>query len=148
LRPLADPSRLVWGKRSWLLSHGDAQCVGDADYQGFRAQVRATAWQTDFLARPLAEREAIARGLRDSSEQRKRQGLAWSDLDADTVRAQLVAAHTHVLIHGHTHLPAEHDLGHGQARWVLSDWDCAAQPPRGEVLRLHADGRHERVRAC
>jgi len=26
-------------------------------------------------------------------------------------------------------------LGDGLSRWVLSDWDLHAQPPRGEVLR-------------
>jgi UDP-2,3-diacylglucosamine hydrolase len=41
-----------------------------------------------------------------------------------------------VLIHGHTHRPDTHDLGNGLQRWVLSDWDCSAQPPRAEVLRL------------
>lgn len=146
--PLADPAVLHWGARRWLLSHGDAQCTGDTDYQAFRAQVRSPAWQADFVARPLAEREAIARGLRDGSEQRKRQGLAWSDLDAATVRHQLRAAGAPVLIHGHTHRPAEHDLGDGLARWVLSDWDTDAHPPRGQALRLWADGRFERVAAC
>jgi hypothetical protein len=28
---------------------------------------------------------------------------------------------------------------------VLSDWDAEATPPRLEALRLHADGRAERV---
>ena len=109
-----------------------------------RAQVRSAAWQADFLARPLGERESIARGMRAGSEQRKRQGMAWTDLDAATVRAQLHAANAPVLIHGHTHQPAEHDL----ARWVLSDWDADARPPRGQALRLWADGRIERIAAC
>lgn len=148
VQPLADPAVLHWGPRRWLLSHGDAQCVGDADYQRFRAQVRAPAWQADFLGRPLAERESIARGIRDGSEQRKRMGLSWTDLDATTVRAQLRAADAQVLIHGHTHQPAEHDLGDGLARWVLADWDADATPPRGQVLRLWDDGRFERLAAC
>lgn len=148
VQPLADPAVLHWGPRRWLLSHGDAQCVDDADYQRFRAQVRSAAWQADFLARPLGERESIARGMRAGSEQRKRQGMAWTDLDAATVRAQLHAANAPVLIHGHTHQPAEHDLGDGLARWVLSDWDADARPPRGQALRLWADGRIERIAAC
>lgn len=45
-----------------------------------------------------------------------------------------------VLIHGHTHHPAAHDLGDGLQRVVLSDWDAAATPPRLEVLRLNAAG--------
>ena len=38
------------------------------------------------------------------------------------------------LIHGHTHQPAEHVLSAHQQRWVLSDWDAQAQPPRLQVL--------------
>lgn len=148
LAALADPCVLQWGPRRWLLSHGDAQCTGDTDYQRFRAQVRSPRWQADFLARPLAEREQIARGLREGSEQRKRMDQAWSDLDDGTVRAQLVAAGALTLIHGHTHHPAAHGLGQGLSRQVLSDWDAAAQPPRGQVLRLWADGRMERLDAC
>ncbi len=146
--PLADPALLHWGAHRWLLSHGDAQCLADTEYQRFRAQVRSPEWQSTFLTRPLAEREAVARELRTQSEQRKRQGLAWSDLDADAVRAQLQAAQAPVLIHGHTHQPAQHDLGNGLSRWVLSDWEADARPPRGQLLRLWADGRLERVNAC
>ena len=46
-----------------------------------------------------------------------------------------------VLLHGHTHKPAVHDLGDGLSRWVLSDWHADSQPPRLEVLswqREHA----------
>ena len=32
-----------------------------------------------------------------------------------------------------------------QVRHVLSDWDALASPPRAEVLRLHDDGRVERL---
>jgi len=44
------------------------------------------------------------------------------------------------LIHGHTHRPAQHDLGDGLQRVVLSDWDLAATPPRADVIRLSAAG--------
>ena len=40
----------------------------------------------------------------------------------------------------HTHLPAEHDLGDGLKRFVLSVWDLDAAPPRGDVIRLSAAG--------
>ena len=39
------------------------------------------------------------------------------------------------------HRPAEHDLGHGLRRVVLSDWDLDdAAHQRAEVLRLTRDG--------
>ena len=62
------------------------------------------------------------------------------DLDADACRALLREAGATTLIHGHTHRPAEHDLGNGLQRVVLSDWDLDATPPRGDVIRLSAAG--------
>lgn len=140
---LADPTRLEWAGQPWLLSHGDALCIDDHDYQRFRAEVRSARWQTAFLARPLADREAFARDLRARSEARKREhGLdaaLWADVDGATAREWLAAAGSRHLIHGHTHRPARHDLGGGCERWVLSDWDAGAHTPRAEVLRLRAD---------
>ena len=136
---LADPTVLVFGGRRWLLSHGDALFLGDVDYQQFRLQVRSPNWQQAFLAKPLAERQEIARQLRAQSEAHKKSGTDYADVDANAARQWLQAADARTLIHGHTHKPAIHDLGQGYARVVLSDWDMAATPPRGEVLRLTAD---------
>ncbi|HLL17851.1 MAG TPA: UDP-2,3-diacylglucosamine diphosphatase, partial [Rubrivivax sp.] len=57
---LPDPTLLCAFGQRWLLSHGDALCVDDKPYQIFRAEVRSPDWQAQFLARPLAERLAIA----------------------------------------------------------------------------------------
>jgi len=140
LQPLADPTVLALHGRRWLLSHGDALCLADVDYLRFRAEVRTPAWQQAFLARPLAERRTIARGLRSESEARKRSGAEYADADSDAARAWLRAAGATTLVHGHTHRPADHDLGQGLARLVLSDWDLQATPPRAEALRLSAAG--------
>jgi len=142
---LPDPALLDWGPHKFLLSHGDAWCLDDRDYLAFRTQVRSSAWQDSFLARPLAERETVARDLRARSEARKRDPQqTWADVDTATARQALKDHGAHVLVHGHTHRPAVHDLGDGLQRVVLSDWDAAAQPPRAEVLRLHADGQWQR----
>jgi UDP-2,3-diacylglucosamine hydrolase len=132
---LADPTVLDFGPQRWLLTHGDMLCTDDPEYMRFREQVRAPAWQRDFLARPLAERQAIAREMRDQSEARKRSGIPYPDADVTLARAWLEAAGAQVMIHGHTHLPADHALGSGR-RIVLSDWDALANPPRLQVLRL------------
>jgi UDP-2,3-diacylglucosamine hydrolase len=139
-RLLPDPSVLMFAGQRWLLSHGDALCLGDVDYLVFRQQVRSPAWQQAFLAKPPAERQAIARALRQQSEARKRSGAVYADVDAPAARQWLQAAQAHTLIHGHTHRPAEHELGQGLTRVVLSDWDAQAAPPRAEVLRLSASG--------
>ena len=137
---LADPCVLVFAGQRWLLSHGDALCLGDHDYMRFRAEVRSPAWQQAFLARPLAERQALARQLRAQSEARKRSGETYADLDPAATQAWLQAARSPTLIHGHTHRPASHLLGQGLSREVLSDWDLHAPVPRAEVLRLDAHG--------
>ena len=140
---LADPTVLIFPAATpqrWLLSHGDALCTGDVDYLQFRAQVRSSAWQQAFLAKTLTQRQAIARGLRQQSEARKLSGATYADVDAGLARQWLAAANSLTLIHGHTHRPADHDLGDGLSRVVLSDWDMEAQVPRAQVLRLSAEG--------
>ncbi|MBC5768255.1 UDP-2,3-diacylglucosamine diphosphatase [Ramlibacter albus] len=141
---LDDPTVLVFADRRWLLSHGDALCVDDADYQAFRRKVRDAGWQSQFLSQALEQRRAIARGLRTESEERASSGVEYADVDTATAVQWLQAARAETLIHGHTHAPREHQLGGGFRRIVLSDWDASAQPPRLEVLRLSAGGA-ERV---
>jgi UDP-2,3-diacylglucosamine hydrolase len=65
-------------------------------------------------------------------------------VDHASALAALQACGASVLLHGHTHRPAEHRMhdpasGHSALRIVLSDWDLDAQPPRAECLRLQRD---------
>jgi UDP-2,3-diacylglucosamine hydrolase len=145
IRLLQDPTVLVFGARRWLLSHGDALCIDDREYLAFRAQVRDPAWQQAFLAQPLQARQQVARGMRAESEELKRSGREYPDVDTPTALRWLDAAQADVLVHGHTHRPAEHALDATRRRIVLSDWDAASVPPRLQALRLHADGHSERV---
>ena len=139
-RLLNDPTVLVFEGQRWLLSHGDALCIDDLAYMQFRAQVRSPEWKQNFLAKPLAERQAIARGLRQQSEAKKQAGAINADVDAAAARQWLLTAQALSLVHGHTHRPATHDLGHGMQRVVLSDWEAEATPPRAEILRLTGSG--------
>ena len=137
---LPDPTVLdAFGQR-WLLAHGDAQCLSDAAYQAWRATSRSAAWQADFLSKPLADRQAFGRQARAQSRASQAAQLMATDLDADACRALLREADANTLIHGHTHRPAEHDLGAGLKRVVLSDWDLDTTPPRGDVIRLSTAG--------
>lgn len=140
---LQDPTSLVFGGQRWLLTHGDTLCLDDTEYLQFRAQVRTQAWQQGFLSKPLAERRALARKLRQQSEDRKRSGTTYADVDTPLARQWLLSASARELIHGHTHKPADHDLGSGLSRRVLSDWDALATPSRSEVLRLYRPGPEE-----
>lgn len=140
LQGLADPTVLCMGTQRWLLSHGDALCLDDVPYQQFRAQARSAAWQAQFLGQALPVRRAQARDIRQTSEARKKTGVTYADVDTAAACQWLQAAQATVLVHGHTHRPADHALPGGMQRHVLSDWDLAAQPPRAQVLRLSATG--------
>ncbi|UOB07152.1 UDP-2,3-diacylglucosamine diphosphatase [[Acidovorax] ebreus] len=138
---LADPTVLTFAGRRWLLSHGDALCLNDVEYQRFRILARNPQWQAQLLARPLHERRAQGRSARSESEARKQAGAAvYADVDSPAAIEWLRAAGAQALIHGHTHLPADHVLAPGLARHVLTDWDLDAHPPRAGVLRLTAEG--------
>lgn len=136
---IGDPTVLNWGNDRWLLSHGDALCVADVDYQRFRNEVRQTSWQQAFLAQPLAERLDIAHGMRQRSEQLKSTQTDWVDVDNATALKWLTAQNCSTLIHGHTHQPAHHALDGTHSRVVLSDWEANASPPRLQVLRAQRD---------
>jgi UDP-2,3-diacylglucosamine hydrolase len=113
-----------------LLSHGDAFCLEDTDYQLFRAKVRSSEWQQSFLAKPLQQRIQEARAIRAQSEARKATQTVWVDVDATAAVDALTRHQASVLVHGHTHRPADHSLSPGLMRCVLSDWDAATSPPR------------------
>jgi UDP-2,3-diacylglucosamine hydrolase len=123
---LPDPSLIGIHGTPTLLMHGDTLCTDDTDYMAFRAQVRTSAWQSNFLAQPLAQRKAQIEHLRMQSK------LAQSlkpadimDVNTGSVTNALREHNYPRLIHGHTHRPArhEHEIDqHRCERWVLPDW--------------------------
>ena len=137
---LPDPTVLTaWGQRI-LLSHGDALCTADLPYQAFRREVRSTAWQQAFLARPLEERVQAAAQMRRASQERQRfDGDLDADVDAGHAVQWMHAAGTAELVHGHTHRPGSNAMAPGFKRHVLSDWDLD-HADRAEVLRLGRNG--------
>ena len=140
---LTDPTRVRAFGASLLLTHGDALCLDDVDYQRFRAIVRDPQRQREFLARPLAERTAIGRATRHQSERRKVETSEQPriDLDPQATAALMRQAKVATLVHGHTHRPGSGELAPGLMRHVLTDWELDhASVPRAEVLRWQADG--------
>jgi UDP-2,3-diacylglucosamine hydrolase len=140
---IQDPSVLAFGGLRYLLSHGDALCLTDTDYQRFRQLVRSKTWQTEFLAAPLAARQAQARGIRQASQQRKQDmqatGQPWVDIDQTTASQWMEMLACQHFIHGHTHEGRDYgiqsSIGSGM-RYVLPDWHVEETPPRGYALRL------------
>ncbi|KRW83167.1 UDP-2,3-diacylglucosamine diphosphatase [Marinobacter sp. P4B1] len=110
-----------------LLMHGDSLCTADVEYQKFRANMRNPQMQKMMLARPLEDRQQMARQLRQMS-MAKNQGKAEDIMDVtpEEVVKELEHHGVQLMIHGHTHRPAIHDLeANGEPAWriVLGDWD-------------------------
>ena len=148
MQGLPDPTVLVAFGARYLLTHGDALCVADTEYQAFRERVRDPQWQRDVLARPLEQRQALGKQLRVGSIERQleRAGDKPIDVDRRTALAWLEHGRSTTLIHGHTHRPASHALAPGQVRHVLSDW-CFddGQTGRADFLRIDHSGLSRHV---
>jgi UDP-2,3-diacylglucosamine hydrolase len=123
---LPDPVVIDLHGTPTLLTHGDALCTDDVEYQRFRALVRSAQWQKAFLAKSVRERRAIAHNLREQSEASKHaKSMEIMDVNATAVADLFRTHHVSRMIHGHTHRPARHELvvdGTFCERWVLSDW--------------------------
>lgn len=123
---LQEPTVLDLYGMPTLLMHGDTLCTDDKEYQMVRRMLRDPAWQKEYLAKPLAERRAIAAHAR---EQSKAHTAATAEYIMD-VNQQAVdtAMHQHGvtrMIHGHTHRPAVHRFKSDERdkeRIVLGDW--------------------------
>jgi len=136
---LEDPVLIDLHGTPTLLTHGDALCTDDTDYQRFRSYARDPANQARFLGQPLEARHEQMRGMRAQSVASKEQkSEAIMDVAQSAVE-ELLRRHDYPrLIHGHTHRPARHTHvvdGHTCERWVLNDWY-----ERGGYIRCDATG--------
>lgn len=136
---LPDPCVVDLHGTPTLLMHGDLLCSDDAAYQAFRRQVRSPEWQANFLAQPLAARQAFAAQARAASREHQQDvAEAITDVTPATVVETMARYGVSRLIHGHTHRPGLHALdldGRRAQRIVLGDWY-----DQGSVLRVEAEG--------
>jgi UDP-2,3-diacylglucosamine hydrolase len=136
---LADPYPVDFHGDKVLLSHGDALCIDDVQYQNARQVTRDPEWQAMMLAKSLEERLAIADHLRaESIAHSATIDQSIMDVNQDEVLKVIRAHGVDVLLHGHTHRPAVHaiDLGDRSAkRIVLGDWH-----EQGSVVRWDENG--------
>ncbi len=149
MQALAGPEPLepfvanIAGRRISLV-HGDAQCTDDLSYMAFRAMVRQPAWQAAFLAAPLPQRKATIENMRKHSQQEQR-GKTYEIMDVHpaAIAALFEQTATTLLIHGHTHRPAQHTTIIDQTRFdrfVLPDWDAGTEPARGGWIGIDTQG--------
>jgi len=142
---LADPVTLHTDLGQILLSHGDQYCTDDRAYQWFRRIVRNPLVQRLYLALGLDTRRTIAAWARRRSQASQRhKNAAILDVNADAITRALRASGASLMIHGHTHRPAEHVVtvdGRTCRRFVLSDWDLDDHAaPRLGWLQVDAGG--------
>ena len=123
---LEDPTITEIHGQRVLLMHGDTLCTDDVEYQALRSLVRNPDWQRETLARSIEERLTMAKKLRmGSKESTSTKADDIMDVNQDAVIEAMTHAGVSILLHGHTHRPAVHDVDHeGESltRIVLGDW--------------------------
>jgi len=136
---LDDPETIELHGDKVMLSHGDALCIDDKQYQQVRIMTRSAEWQTEFCAKPLAERMAFAENARRQSQAyHDSVGNDIMDVNQDAVVGTFRNRDIDILLHGHTHRPAIHEIdlgGRAGKRIVLGDWY-----EQGSVVRWDENG--------
>jgi UDP-2,3-diacylglucosamine hydrolase len=119
----------LWGQPV-LLMHGDLLCTDDITYMESRSMLRDPAWQQAFLNKPLDERRAIAKAVRERSRtETAAKPEDIMDVNQDTVAATMREHDVRTLLHGHTHRPDVHHFeldGDAATRIVLGAWEGEA----------------------
>lgn len=140
---MQDPTVIDLDGRRVLLSHGDLWCTDDRAYQRWRRFSRNRLAQAIFARLPRGLRERVAGGLRSRSHSEKRyKPEAIMDVNPAAIEQGFRHSGTRLMIHGHTHRPADHALsvdGQPAQRIVLADWQAGRMEylaaERGELHR-------------
>ena len=123
---LEDPHPLAIHGESVLLSHGDALCTDDIEYQQVRAMTRNPEWQAMMMSKSIEERTAFALQARQQSLARNETMTEEiADVNLAAVEQTIRESGVDILLHGHTHRPAVHPFHVDERpvhRIVLGDW--------------------------
>lgn len=107
-----------------MLSHGDAFCTDDTDYQKFKNETRNSSWIKSFLKKPLDERLFIADDMRSKSKSansNKPENIM--DTNPKVIEESVIKNEIDILIHGHTHRPEVKYFANGSVKVVLGSWE-------------------------
>lgn len=131
IKILKDPSVIKLYSKSILLMHGDSLCLADKRHQKSRKRMHNRLYQwlvVTFL--PLAFRRLMAKKYRENSTHRKRTiDYEIMDVTPGAAEAEMNRFNVDLLIHGHTHRPAIHDIkleNRNGKRIVLGAWHNVA----------------------
>ena len=123
---LDDPHLIELHGDKVLLSHGDAMCTDDVEYQQVRAMTRNPEWQAMMLQKSVEDRIAFAvQARQQSAANSAMKSDDIMDVNQDAVEATIREHGCDILLHGHTHRPAVHPLHVDERpvhRIVLGDW--------------------------
>ncbi|MDD7805290.1 MAG: UDP-2,3-diacylglucosamine diphosphatase [Endozoicomonas sp. (ex Botrylloides leachii)] len=124
---LNDPTLLTLNNEKVLLLHGDLLCTADVQYLRYRRIIR-NPWVMKLLRMiPLSYRRKLGSTIRENSVTKKtKKKPEIMDVTAEEVVNMMEHYNVKIMIHGHTHRPAIHDVtlkGNTPAkRIVLGDW--------------------------
>ena len=136
---LNDPEVVDVHGEKVLLSHGDALCTDDVQYQQVRAMTRNPEWQAMMRTKTIQERIEIAIQARQASLARGESlNDEITDVNKGAVEETIRLHGVDILLHGHTHRPAIHKVeldDRTATRIVLGDWY-----EQGSVVRWDENG--------
>ena len=136
---LNDPEVVDLHGEQVLLSHGDALCTDDVQYQQVRAMTRNPEWQAMMRTKTIQERIEIAIQARQASLARgETLNDEITDVNQGAVEETIRQHGVDILLHGHTHRPAIHEVeldDRTATRIVLGDWY-----EQGSVVRWDENG--------
>ncbi|UVK78239.1 MAG: UDP-2,3-diacylglucosamine diphosphatase [Sodalis sp. Fse] len=122
-----------------VILHGDTLCTNDIYYQRFRRWVHQRWLQRQFLLLPLSVRLRIADIMHTNSiHSNASKTVNIMDVNPQTVTAVLTQTQAAIIIHGHTHRPAIHQIiGTAKLcrRAVLGAWH-----KHGSIIELSTTG--------
>ena len=117
-----DSSTIQLDDYTVILTHGDALCTDDIEYQKIRLQLRSPQWQQWFVSQSIDERIEFAKQARTQSKAHTQSAdMEIMDVNSQAVSELFKKYNTQYMIHGHTHRPAFH-LTNLQQRMVVGDW--------------------------
>lgn len=139
---LADGTHVeLYGQRV-LLMHGDTLCTDDTAYQRLRRIVRNPLVQFTLRHLGLKQRQRLAERMRAGSKAHiatmDKAAPQIMDVNSDAVVRTFQQAAVDIIVHGHTHRPAIHEVALPDrigTRIVLGDWY-----DQGSVLRWDEQG--------
>jgi len=109
-----------------LITHGDTMCLGDKNYQKMRKVIHNPFLQFIFNLLPLSQRKKIGWKIRTASQSKKTSKTREiMDVTPDEVIRLMEKHQAEILIHGHTHKVAKHNVTLADkmgSRFDVGDW--------------------------